>query len=117
MALRWKLYEGKKILQCDFRGLGPDLSLLLLEETGRILLRCNDRILMVSTFDDTQVDTRFVQRVHELGRHLVREKATKVALVGIDSMKYVVREAYAKLAGMCPCFFRSEEEALQWLVN
>ncbi len=39
MAIRWKLYEGKKVLQCDYRGLKPDLSLLQLEEVTRVLMR------------------------------------------------------------------------------
>jgi hypothetical protein len=117
MAIRWKLYQGKKVLQCDYRGLKSELSLLQLEEVTRLLMRCDDKVLLISTFEGAEIDYMFVRRVHELGKAFVREKAIKVALVGIEHMEYVMREAYAILAGKHPSFFDSEEEALQWLVN
>jgi len=117
MAIRWKLHEGKKVLQCDYRGLSLDLSLLQLEEAACVLARCHDRVLLLSTFRGDDIDPRFIRRAHELGRTLARVAALKVALVGIGSLKYVMREAYAPLAGTRPSLFTSEQEALAWLVQ
>lgn len=117
MAIRWKLHEGRKILQCDYRGLCLDLSLLQLEEAACMLARCHDRVLLLSTFRDDEIDPRFIRRAHELGRTIARVAALKVALVGIGNLKYVMREAYAPLAGTRASLFTSEQEALAWLVQ
>ena len=117
MAIRWTLHEGKRILECDYRGLSPDLSLLQLEESTCLLGRCHGKVLLLSVFGGDEVDHQFIQRVHQLGRALARGAASKVALVGIDSLKFVMREAYAPLAGMDPLFFSSEDHAIEWLVS
>lgn len=118
MSVRWKLESEMKVLQCDYRGLCPDLSLLQLEQATCVLGRCDGGILLLSTFGSDEVDHQFVRRVHDLGKRLARGAASKVALVGINRLKYVMREAFVPLTGgEYPSFFESEQEALEWLVN
>ena len=117
MAIHWMLHEGKKILHCDYRGLSHDLALFQLEKSISLLARCDEGVLLLSTFGDDEVDHQFVRSLHQLGRALARGAASKIALVGVGSLKFVIREAYAPLTETDPVYFESEQEALEWLVS
>jgi len=83
MAIHWMLHEGKKILHCDYRGLSHDLALFQLEKSISLLARCDEGVLLLSTFGDDEVDHQFVRSLHQLGRALAAVRHRRLRLSGL----------------------------------
>ena len=92
-------------------------SLTELEEATRLISRCHDDVLLISNFEGVNVDHRFATHAYDLGKAILRHRIQKVAVVGIESIKFVMREAFKAIAGKHPSFFQTEREALTWLVD
>jgi hypothetical protein len=56
-------------------------------------------------------------RVKQLGKEVFAIKVDKAAAVGIGSVKAVLLEAYNKFTGRDLRTFKTEAEALEWLVK
>ncbi|MFH0990133.1 MAG: hypothetical protein V1799_08980 [bacterium] len=117
MSIRWIEHDGKKILRCDYRGLNIEQSIAMFEKSMAEMSRSGDNVLMISNFQGTMLNYRFASCAYDLARLNFRPKAKKIALVGIEGLQYVIREAFGVMSGRKPSLFETENEALTWLVN
>ena len=118
MSFCWKTYKGKKIFYVDYSGLNSDQMIKLLNETCEILEKSPEKVPLLTSFENTTGTTEFMNEVKRLGKEVITAKTTKTALLGISSLKGVLVQGYTFFTGEKNLkAFKTEQEAMEWLVS
>ena len=117
MKSRWIEYKGKRILYADFRGQKGQEGIDTLELGAKMAAASPTRVRMLNNFEGAAGSPEWMARVKQLGKEVFDLKVEKDAVVGITGVKGVLVEAYNKVTrkGVMP--FKTEAEALDWLVK
>ena len=110
-------HQGKSIMVIDFTGLEPKEFLLLLEVVQRTVARHDPgSLLTLGDLTGAHVDRAVVTRMKEV---LVRDRpfVKRAALVGIDSLPKVYLENMKSFSQRDLPFFKTREEAMDWLAK
>ncbi len=118
MSISWMEYKGKKILKTVYSGHTHEQNVKLLEQQGEI--EKNDpNLLILSDYNGTHASQEYMDKVRAYGKEF-RSGPTNVknAVIGIEGVKKVLFDGYLRFTGdKNTKLFRSEDEALEWLVK
>lgn len=117
MSVKWIEHKGKRILYGDFRGLKGEQALDALELVAKKANATPGKLVLLYNFEGATASPEFMARVKQLGKEVFAVKVDKVAAVGITGVKAVLVEAYNKFTGRDLRTFKTEAEALDWLVK
>ena len=118
MRVRWIEYKGKRILYADFRGLrGDEEGIETLELAARRAASSPIKVLMLNNYEGATASPEWMSRVKQLGKEVFDLKVEKDACVGVTGVKLLLLEAYNKVVRKGTVPFKTEAEALEWLVK
>ena len=118
MPVEWIDHKGKRILYADYRGLKPEQVDSLARETDAKLAASPVKVLFLSNIEGAIVTTETMLNVKRSAASMLREKVEKIAVVGVTGVKKVFFDAFVKALGKTNArSFRTEKEALDWLVE
>lgn len=117
MGLKWMEHKGKRILYLDFRGIDGEPAIQQLDELAAEIDRTPGEILIMINFEGTRATTRFMSHAKQIGKSKVEPRDIRSAAVGITGIKEVLLEGYNKFTGRSLRNFKTEAQALEWLVS
>jgi hypothetical protein len=118
--LRWKWVEhkGRKILYVDYRELGSQGILLLINESFTEVLASPRPVRLLGNIGDAGVSPAVMREMKKLGGTILRQKLEKTAVVGVTGVMNVFFNAYVAVAGKDTVRkFETEKQALDWLAE
>lgn len=116
MKIEWTSYKGKRILRVDYSGLNEQQMIAQLEQGTKVILNEKEKILYLGNFTETVVTSTFMDKANALAKQ-TDEKLIKGAIVGVTGMKSVLLNTYNMLTGSKMKSFKTEAEALEYLVK
>ena len=115
-----KEYKGKQILFCDFRNLhGDDFAehlINLYEWLQTIEFQPHTFLGLIST-EGMLINSRLMPHLNRLGKEIVFPSSKKTAITGLKSVQTVFVRAINSKNNIDMKIFKSEEAALDWLVE
>ena len=119
MEVKFIEHKGNKILYVDYRGAKNDSDLFkVLEKDVEIEKTLTEKSLLLANFENTFLSYRYMEEVKKSGKEIRRKIMKKTALVGITGLKVIMLKSYIQFTGQKNMkTFRTEEEALEWLIS
>lgn len=117
MGVKWIEYKGKRILYADFRNQKGQEGMDTLELGAKMAAASPTKVLMLSNYEGATASPEWMARVKELGKEVFDVKVEKDACVGIGGLKRVLLDSYNKVTRKGSVPFKTEAEALDWLVK
>ncbi len=117
MKIDWVNHKGKKILHADFRNTESEELVGGVDQVEKAINGAGGKVLILWNFEGVQVDGAFMDRIKQLGKEVLKEKAEKSAILGIDKLRAILLKAYNKFSGDNLSPFKTEAEALDWLAE
>jgi hypothetical protein len=118
MPVKWMDHKGKKILYADYRGLKPEQIDSLARETDAKLAASPMKVLFLTNIEGAVVTTETMLNVKKSAGSVLRDKVEKIAVVGVTGVKKVFFDAFVIALGKTNArSFRTEKEALDWMVE
>jgi hypothetical protein len=120
MPAKWIEYKGRQVLYADYRKLSSKEFVALLEEADRLILASPNKVLYLGNIEDAAVSREVMDWLRRHGPDTAKKKVEKIAILGVTGVKKVLMDAvtgiFAKVAVPARPF-KTEEEALEWLVK
>jgi hypothetical protein len=117
MSFKWDMYKGKQILYVDYGGLNTEDMIKLLKESCDELNKSRGGVLLLASFENTTIESKFMNEVNRLGKEIITVKASKTALLGISGVKGVLVQGYTFFTGEKNLkSFSTERDAMEWLI-
>lgn len=117
MSTRWITHQGKRIIYTDFRDCKSEAEMdAVFEKAVQMVLAEPEPVLTLNNFDGVTVPPSFLPKLRSRGAeysHKVRAKA----VLGVTGMKKTLINTYSILTGIDARAFRTEAEALAYLVS
>jgi hypothetical protein len=120
MPAKWMDHKGKRILYVDFRKLKPEEILPLMKESDDMVLASPSKVLYLGNIEDAMVSREVMGQLKQYASKSVRKKFEKLAVVGVAGVKKVFLDAFVAMldkSGVQVKSFRTEDDALEWLVE
>jgi len=120
MPAKWMDHKGKSILYADFRKLSSEEILLLMKKSDEMVVASPTKILYLGNIEDAAVSREVMGQLRQYADKSVRKKFEKLAVVGVAGVKKVFFDAFVAMMDKSTVqvkSFRTEEEALKWLVE
>jgi len=120
MPAKWMDHKGKRILYVDFRKLRPQEVLLLMKESDDMVLASPTKVLYLGNIEDAVVSREVMGQLKQYADKSVRKRFEKLAVVGVSGVKRVFFDAFVAMMDKSSVqvkSFRSEDDALKWLVE
>ena len=117
MSVKWIEYKGKRILYSDYRGLTEELGIENLELEAQMIAASETKALVLNNYEGTTATPDFMKRAKELGPTVTEPNTAKNAALGITGLKELLLRAYNAFTGAKVRPFKTEAEALEWLVQ
>jgi hypothetical protein len=118
MPVKWMDHKGKRILYADYRGLKPEQIDSLARETDANLAASPVKVLFLTNIEGAIVTIETMRNVKKSAGSVLRDKVEKIAVVGVTGVKKVFFDAFVTALGKTNArSFRTEKEALEWLVE
>ena len=120
MPAKWLDRKGKKILYVDFRNLSSQEILPLMKESDDMVLSSPGRVLYLGNIENAAVSREVMGQLRQYAEKSMRKKFEKLAVVGVTGVKKVFFDALVTMMDKSSVqikSFKTEEEALQWLVE
>jgi hypothetical protein len=115
--IRFIEHRGKQILLLDFSHAAADEMQLLLEEARvTVAQRARDSLVTLADFTGSTLDHAVSIRIKEvltLDRPFVR----KTAWVGTESIPHAFMENFQNFSQRAIATFKTQQEAMEWLVK
>ena len=115
MSVQWIEYKGKKILYVDLRGLRDDLVVKEVELEAKMIAASPTKVLILANVEGASIAT--MGQLKQLGKDVISPKTEKSAILGVTGLKDILYRAYNSFSGSGSLVFRTETEALEWLVK
>ena len=112
--------KGKRVLYADFRKLDSKAVLLLMKESDDLVLASPTKVLYLGNIEDATVSREVMSQLKQYANKSVRNKFERLAVVGVTGVKKVFFDAFVAMldkSGVQVKSFRTEEDALKWLVE
>ncbi len=120
MPAKWIDYKGRRVLYADYRKLSSKEFVALLEEADRMILESPGRVLYLGNIEDAAVSREVMDWLRRHGPDTAKKKVDRIAILGVTGVKKVLMDAvttiFARVAVPARPF-RTEQEALDWLVK
>jgi len=120
MPAKWMNSKGKRILYVDFRKLSSQEILLQMKESDDMVVASPTKVLYLGNIEGAAVTREVMGQLRQYADKSVRKKFEKLAVVGVSGVKKVFFDAFVTMldkSGVQVKSFRTEEEALKWLVE
>ncbi len=117
MSLSWMDHKGKRVLYVDFRGIDGEPAIEQLDLLAKEIDKTPGQLRIMINFEGTSATTKFMSKAKQMGKNKVGPRDIKSACIGISGVKQVLLEGYNKFAGRSLRNFKTEAEALEWLVS
>jgi hypothetical protein len=117
MSVKWIDHKGKRILYVDFRGMDEHQMIAQLDVLAKEIAQAPGELLVLNNFEGASATTKFMARAKQTGKDRVGTKVTKSAALGITGVKEILLAGYNRFTGRSLVPFKTEAEALEWLVK
>lgn len=117
MSVKWIEHKGKRILYADFRGLKGEAAIETLDLLAKAVSESPTKVLLLNNVEGGSASPEWMARVKELGKEVFAARVEKTAAVGISGVKALLLEGYEKFTGRTVKAFKTEAQALEWLVK
>jgi hypothetical protein len=120
MPATWMDHKGKRILYVDFRKLDSKAVLLLMKESDDMVVASPSKVLYLGNIEDAAVSREVMGQLKQYADKSVRKKFEKLAILGVSGVMKVFFDAFVAMMDRSTVqvkSFRTEEEALKWLVE
>lgn len=120
MPAKWMECRGKRILYVDFRNLSSQEILPLMKESDDMVVSSPGRVLYLGNIEDATVSREVMAQLRQYADKSVRKKFEKLAVVGVTGVKKVFFDAFVTMLDKSSVqvkSFKTEDEALKWLVE
>jgi hypothetical protein len=120
MPAKWVEHKGKKILYVDFRKLNSSEILKLMKESDDMVLASPTKVLYLGNIEDAAVTREVMGQLRQYADKSVRKRFEKLAVVGVTGVKKVFFDAFVAMMDKSSVqvrSFKTEEDALKWLVE
>jgi hypothetical protein len=119
MKSQWLTCKGKRIIYCDYRNFGTDVTSLQAEVEAVDEQMCQQPINSVLAVADLR-GTVTSQKVVELFKQSTtrtNDYIRKQAVVGVSGIRKLLAQAVARFSGQTLVLFDTTEAAKEWLVS
>jgi hypothetical protein len=117
---KWMEYKGRKILYVDVRKATGDEFVAVLDRSKTMLWAQPSKVLYLGNIEDSTVSKEVMDWIKTNGPDTGRARMEKLAVVGASGVKKVfmdvVQLVLSKVA-VPARGFKTEQEALDWLVQ
>lgn len=120
MPANWIEHKGKKVLHVDCRQLEPEQFVADLQKGADMMAASPTKVLYLVNIEGATVSREVMGWFREKGADLTRKNGYRFAVVGASGVqKVMVDAAYAVFErfGARGRSFKTEQEALDWLVE
>ncbi len=120
MPAKWMDCKGKSILYVDFRKLSSQEILLLMKKSDEMVLASPTKVLYLGNIEDAAVSREVMGQLKQYAYKSVRKNFEKLAVVGVTGVKKVFLDAFVAMldkSGVQVKSFKTEDDALKWLVE
>jgi flavorubredoxin len=120
MSVKWMDHKGKSVLYVDFRKLKPEEILPLMKESDDMVFASPTKVRYLGNIEDAMVSREVMSQLKQYANKSVRNKFEKLAVVGVTGVKKVFFDAFVAMldkSGVQVKSFRTEDDALRWLVE
>jgi hypothetical protein len=120
MPAKWMDCKGKRILYVDFRNLSSKEILSLMRESDDMVLSSPSKVLYLGNIENAAVSREVMGQLKQYAGKTVRKKFEKLAVVGVAGVKKVFLDAFVAMLDKSSVQvkpFKTEDEALKWLVE
>lgn len=117
MRVEWIQHKGQRILYADFHGLQGEPGMETLELVAKEAAASPEKVLILYNFEGAAANRAWMSRVKQLGKEVFDAKVERAAAVGVTGIKVILLESYEKFTGRTLKTFKTEAEALEWLVK
>ena len=114
---KWMEHKGKRLLYADFSGLQGEPGMELLEMVASEVAASPGKVLILYNFEGAAANRAWMRRVKQLGKEVFDAKVERAAALGVTGIKVILLESYEKFTGRTLKTFKTEAEALEWLVK
>ena len=120
MPAKWMDCKGKRVLYVDFRKLTSGEILKLMKESDDMVLASSTKVLYLGNIEDAAVTREVMGQLRQYADKSVRKRFEKLAVVGVTGVKKVFFDAFVAMMDRSSVqvkSFKTEEDALKWLVE
>ena len=120
MPAKWMDCKGKRVLYVDFRKLTSSEILKLMKESDDMVLASPTKVLYLGNIEDAAVTREVIGQLRQYADKSVRKRCEKLAVVGVTGVKKVFFDAFVAMMDKSSVqvkSFKTEEDALKWLVE
>jgi SpoIIAA-like len=120
MPAKWMDCRGKSILYVDFRNLSSEDILLLMKRSDEMVLASPTKVLYLGNIEGAGVSREVMGQLKQYADKTIRKKFEKLAVVGVAGVKRVFLDAFVAMVDKSEVqvkSFKTEDEALKWLVE
>ena len=115
MSVEWIEHKGKRILRVDLRGLREEQVIETVELEAKMIAESPTKVLILPNVEGASIST--LEQVKRLGKDIIAPKTLKSATLGVTGLKDILLRAYNAFTGSSAHPFKTEAEALEWLVE
>jgi hypothetical protein len=120
MPAKWIEHKGKRILYVDYRNLRPDGILPLMKESDDMVRASPTKLLYLGNIEGAVVSREVMGQLKHYADKSIRQKYERLAVVGVSGVKGVLFKAFVTMLDKSSVqvkSFKTENEALEWLVE
>lgn len=120
MPAKWIEHKGKKVLYVDVRKASSQEFVAALREGDALARASPSKILYLGNIEDAAVSREVMKEIREIADRMGRKMLIKLAVVGVAGVKKILMDAVVGMfdkSGVPVRAFRTEAEALDWLVE
>ncbi len=115
--VRWIEHQGQRVLYADFSDLQGQPGMDVLELVAKKVAASPGKVLILYNFEGAAANRAWMSRVKQLGRELFDAKVERAGALGVSGIKLILLESYEKFTGRNLKTFKTQTEALEWLVK
>lgn len=115
----WKTYRGHLILYSDYSGLDTDVQALAREVAGSEKLSYSQPDHSILNLVNVAGSVGTPEGVEILRKSAAdtKHKTKRIAVLGVTGLKQLMAEGIARITGQTIRYFKTEQEALDWLIS
>ncbi len=120
MPAKWIEHKGRKILYVDIRNASSREFVAALREGDALARASPEKILYLGNIEGASASREVMKVIKEIADNMGRRMLIKLAVVGVAGVKKILMDAVVSMfdnSGVPVRTFRTEQEALDWLVE
>jgi len=120
MPAKWIEHREKRILYVDVRKASLQEFIAALREGDALTRASSGQVLYLGNIEDAAASREVMKVIKEIAHDMGRKRLGKMAVVGVTGVKKILMEAVVGMfdqTGIPVKAFKTEQEALDWLVQ